>query len=93
MVRMRRKGTPIGQYGLDLDFGVPFKGKTKRAIYILDLIAILIIKFILSLQTTITAVIYLAAFLTIRSKIKLIKVVEIVPLAIISLILSTINLK
>ena len=22
---MRRKGTPIGQYGLDLDFGVPLK--------------------------------------------------------------------
>jgi len=38
-----------------------------------------------------TAVIYLAAFLIIKSRIKLTKVVKTVPLAIISLILLTIN--
>jgi len=62
-------------------------------IYILDLIATLITKLISSLQATVTAVIYLAAFLIIGSRIRLIKVVEIVPLAITSLILSTINLE
>ena len=59
----------------------------------LDLIATLITKLILSLQATITAIIYLAAFLIIRSRIKLIKVVEIVPLAIKLLMLLTINLE
>ena len=57
----------------------------------LDLIAILITRLILSLQATITAIIYLVAFLTIRSRIRLIKVVEIVPLAVILLMLLTIN--
>ena len=59
----------------------------------LDLIATLITRLILSLQATITAIICLAVFLIIRSRIKLIKVVEIVPLAIILLMLLTINLK
>jgi len=59
----------------------------------LDLIAILITKLILSLQATITTIIYLAAFLIIRSKIKPTKVVETVPLTIILLILLTINLE
>ena len=59
----------------------------------LDLIAILITRLILSLQATVTTIIYLAVFLIIRSKIRLIKVVEIVPLAVISLILLTINLE
>jgi hypothetical protein len=62
-------------------------------IYILDLIATLIAKLILSLQATMTTIIYSAAFLTIKSRIRLTKVVEIVPLAITSLILSTINLE
>ena len=59
----------------------------------LDLIVILITRLILSLQATITAITYLAAFLIIRSRIRLIKVVEIVPLAVILLILLTINLE
>jgi hypothetical protein len=59
----------------------------------LDLIVILITRLILSLKATITAIIYLAAFLTIRSRIRLIKVVETVPLAVILLILLTINLE
>jgi hypothetical protein len=59
----------------------------------LDLIVILITRLILSLQATITAIIYLAAFLTIESRIRLIKVVEIIPLTIILLILLTINLE
>jgi len=59
----------------------------------LDLIVILIARLILSLQATITAIIYLAAFLIIGSRIRLIKVVKIVPLAIILLILLTINLE
>jgi len=59
----------------------------------LDLIAILITRLILSLQATMTAVICLAAFLIIRSKIRPIKVVETVPLAIILLMLLTINLE
>ena len=59
----------------------------------LDLIAILITRLILSLQATITAITYLVAFLIIRSRIKLIKVVEIVPLTVILLILLTINLE
>ena len=57
----------------------------------LDLIATLITRLISSLQATITAVIYSAAFLTIRSRIRPIKVVETVPLAVILLILLTIN--
>ena len=57
----------------------------------LDLIVILITRLILSLQATITAIIYLAAFLIIRSRIRPIKVVETVPLAIILLMLLTIN--
>jgi len=57
----------------------------------LDLIVILITRFILSLQATVTAIIYLAAFLIIKSRIRPTKVVEIVPLAITSLILLTIN--
>ena len=40
-----------------------------------------------------TAVIYLTAFPIIRSRIRLIKVIKIMPLAIISLILLTINLE
>jgi hypothetical protein len=28
---MRRKGTPIGQYGSDLDFSVPPKGEELKA--------------------------------------------------------------
>ena len=59
----------------------------------LDLIATLITRLILSLQATITAIIYLAAFLIIRSRIRLTKVVEIVPLAVILLMLLTINLE
>ena len=59
----------------------------------LDLIATLITRLILSLQATITAIIYLAAFLIIKSRIKPIKVVEIVPLTIKLLMLFTINLK
>ena len=57
----------------------------------LDLIATLIARLILSLQATVTAIIYLAAFLIIRSRIRLIKVVETVLLAIILLMLLTIN--
>ena len=57
----------------------------------LDLIAILITRLILSFQATITAITCLAAFLTIRSRIRPIKVVEIVPLAVILLMLLTIN--
>ena len=59
----------------------------------LDLIATLIARSILSLQATVTAIIYLAALLTIRSRIRPIKVVEIVPLAVTSLILLTMNLE
>ena len=59
----------------------------------LDLIVTLITRLILSLQATITAITCLAAFLTIRSRIRPIKVVEIVPLAIILLILLIINLE
>ena len=59
----------------------------------LDLIATLITRLILSFQATITTIAYLAAFLIIRSRIRLIKVVEIVPLAVILLILLTINLE
>ena len=59
----------------------------------LDLIAILITRLISSLQATITTIIYLIAFLTTRSRIRLIKVVEIVPLAVILLMLLTINLE
>ena len=51
----------------------------------LDLIATLITRLILSLQATITAITCLVAFLIIRSRIRLIKVVEIVPLAVILL--------
>jgi len=59
----------------------------------LDLIAILITRLISSLQATVTAIIYLAAFLTIKSKIRPTKVVETVPLIIILLMLLTINLE
>jgi len=59
----------------------------------LDLIATLITRLISSLQATITAITCLAAFLTIRSKIRPTKVVETVPLAVISLMLSIINLE
>jgi len=59
----------------------------------LDLIATLITRLILSLKAAITAVTYSAAFLTIRSRIRLTKVVETMPLAVILLILSTINLE
>jgi len=69
------------------------KGRTRRAIYILDLIATLITRLILSLQATVIAIIYSAAFLTIGSRIRPIKVVETVPLAVISLMLLTINLE
>jgi hypothetical protein len=69
------------------------KGRIKRVIYILNLIATLITRLILSLQATITTITYLAAFPTIRSRIRLIKVVETVLLAVISLMLLTINLK
>ena len=69
------------------------KGRTKRAIYILNLIAILITRFILSLQATVIAVVYLVAFPTIGSRIRLIKVVKTVLLTIISLMLLTINLE
>ena len=57
----------------------------------LDLIATLITRLILSLQATITAIIYLAAFLIIGSRIKPTKVVETVTLAVILLMLLTIN--
>ena len=40
-----------------------------------------------------TAVVYLTAFLTIKNRIRLIKVIKIVPLAVISPILLTINLE
>jgi len=59
----------------------------------LDLIATLITRLISSLKAAITAIIYLAAFLIIRSRIRPIKVVETVPLAITLLILLTINLE
>jgi len=57
----------------------------------LDLIVILITRLILSLKAAITAIAYSVAFLTIRSRIRLTKVVEIVPLAVTSLMLLTIN--
>jgi chromate transport protein ChrA len=72
---------------------IMIKGRTKRVIYMLDLITTLITRFISSLQAIVTTIIYLAAFLMIRSRIKLIKVVETVLFAIILLILLTINLK
>ena len=59
----------------------------------LDLIATLITRLILSLQATITAITCLVAFLTIRSRIRPTKVVEIVPLTVILPILLTINLE
>jgi hypothetical protein len=59
----------------------------------LNLVIILITKLILSLQATVTAIIYSAAFLIIRSRIRLTKVVETVPFAVILLMLLTINLK
>jgi len=59
----------------------------------LDLIVILIASLILSLQATVITIIYLAAFLIIRSRIRLTKVVETVPLAVILLMLLTINLE
>jgi len=76
-----------------VQLSITIKGRTRRAIYMLDPIAILITRLILSLQATMTAIIYLAAFLTIGSKIRLMKVVETVPLAVISLMLLTINLE
>ena len=69
------------------------KGRTKRAICMLDLIAILIAKLILSLQATVITVVCLAVFPIIGSRIRLIKVVEIVLLAVTLLMLSTINLE
>ena len=59
----------------------------------LDLIATLITRLILSLQATITTIAYLAAFLIIKSRIGPTKVAEIVPLIIILLMLLIINLK
>jgi len=59
----------------------------------LDLTVTPITRSILSLQATITAIIYLAVLPIIRSKIKLTKVVEIVPLAVTSLMLLIINLE
>jgi len=59
----------------------------------LDLIAILITRLILFLQATVTAIICLVVFLIIRSRIRLIKVVEIVPLAVKLLMLLIINLE
>ena len=59
----------------------------------LDLTATLIARSILSLQATVTAITCLAALPTIRSRIRPTKVVEIVPLAITSLVLLTINLE
>ena len=76
-----------------IQLSIIIKGRTKKAIYILDLIVILITKFILSLQAIITAIICLAVFPIIKSRIKPIKVVKIVPLTVILLMLSTINLK
>jgi hypothetical protein len=69
------------------------KGRTKRTIYMLNLIIILIARLISSLQAIMTTIIYLAAFPMIRSKIRLTKVIKIVLFAVISLILSTINLE
>jgi hypothetical protein len=54
-------------------------------IYILDLVIILITRLILFLQATITTIIYLAAFLIIKNRIRLIKVVETVLFIIILL--------
>jgi len=59
----------------------------------LDPIVTLIARLILSLQANMTTIIYLAVFLIIRSKIKPTKVVETVPLAVILLMLLTINLE
>ena len=59
----------------------------------LDLIAILITRLISSLQATITTIICSAAFLMIGSRIRPIKIVETVPLAVILLMLLTINLE
>jgi uncharacterized phage infection (PIP) family protein YhgE len=69
------------------------KGRIKKAIYILDLVTILIARLISSLQATVTTIIYSAAFPTIKNRIRPTKVVETVPFTIISLMLSTINLK
>jgi hypothetical protein len=69
------------------------KGRTKRTIYMLNLIILLIARLISSLQAIMTTIIYLAAFPMIRSKIRLTKVIKIVLFAVISLILSTINLE
>ena len=69
------------------------KRRTKRMICMLDPIATLIIKLILSLQATVITVVCLAAFPTIGSRIRLTKVVETVLFAITSLMLSTINLE
>jgi hypothetical protein len=69
------------------------KGRTKRVICILDLVIILIAKLISSLQVTVITIIYLAAFLMIKSRIRLIKVVETVLFTVILLMLLTINLK
>jgi len=76
-----------------VQLSITTKGRTRRAIYILDLIATLIARLILSLQATMTAIIYLAAFPIIGSRIRPTKVIEIVPLAITSLMLLTINLE
>jgi hypothetical protein len=69
------------------------KGRIKRVICILNPVIILITRLISSLQATVTAIIYLAAFLIIGSRIRPIKVVETVLFAIILLILLTINLE
>ena len=81
------------QFWSIIQLSIIIKGRIKRAICILNLIATLITKLILFLQATVTAIICLVAFLTIGSKIRLIKVIETVPLTVTSPMLLTINLK
>jgi hypothetical protein len=66
---------------------------TRSAIYILDLIATLIARFILFLYITLTIVICLTILLTIRSRINLINFTNILVIVVKNLILLTINLK
>ena len=76
-----------------IQLSIMTKKRTKRIICILDPIATLIARLILFLQVTVTAVMCLAVFSIIGSRIRLTKVVETVPLAVTSLMLSIINLE
>ena len=74
-----------------IQLSTTMKGRTKRAICMLDPIVTLIARLILSLQVTVTTVVCSAAFPMIGSRIRLMKVVETVLLAITLLMLLTIN--